>query len=679
MSSPATVTVEDEQVVDPKVKPVVLGGTAVFIVLVAGWCLVAPKTAEKQLGDLTAWMGDWFGWFYILLATATLVFVAYIALRHSKVRMGADSDRPEYSTFSWACMLFAAGIGTDLMFFAVAEPATQYLNPPTGKGGTVESAREATVWTLFHYGITGWGMYTLMGLALGYFAHRKGLPLAVRSALYPLFGKRIKGGIGNAVDIATVLGTIFGVATSLGIGVVMLNVGLDVLFGAPQGLPVQIGLVVLAVVMATISATSGVDKGIRILSQLNVILALLLAGWVLVFGDTSFLLRAAVMNVGDFVSMFPGMTMDTMAYDYPADWMNGWTLFFWAWWIAWASFVGMFLARISKGRTIGQFVTGTLTIPFLYIVMWVTMFGNSAIERIRGGDAAFGESAVNAPETGFFDLLQQYPAATFIIGLATFVGLLFYVTSADSGALVMANLSSTLPDPETDAKPWVRILWAAATGLLTVAMLVVGGIKALQSATVVMGLPFAVVMVLVMIGLHRALEGERRQSDALRASLRSSIVSAPPAPTQGSWRNRLARQFGTVSLRTLETRMTSVVEPALEEVAAELRNSGVDAVVETNADPSRHVARTVTLTVHAQGPGFDDFHYLTHIRRVKVASYGSRMVEADDTSCQLEVVVPGGGTYEIDTYTKEQIAHDVLDHYQWWVGSVDAVATEAAR
>ena len=243
----------------------------------------------------------------------------------------------------------------------------------------------------------------------------------------------------------------------------------------------------------------------------------------------------------------------------------------------------------------------------------------------------------------------------------------------------MANLSSTLPDPETDAKPWVRILWAAATGLLTVAMLVVGGIKALQSATVVMGLPFAVVMVLVMIGLHRALEGERRQSDALRASLRSSIVSAPPAPTQGSWRNRLARQFGTVSLRTLETRMTSVVEPALEEVAAELRNSGVDAVVETNADPSRHVARTVTLTVHAQGPGFDDFHYLTHIRRVKVASYGSRMVEADDTSCQLEVVVPGGGTYEIDTYTKEQIAHDVLDHYQWWVGSVDAVATEAAR
>lgn len=339
----------------------------------------------------------------------------------------------------------------------------------------------------------------------------------------------------------------------------------------------------------------------------------------------------------------------------------------------------MFLARISKGRTIGQFVTGTLTIPFLYIVMWVTMFGNSAIERIRGGDAAFGESAVNAPETGFFDLLQQYPAATFIIGLATFVGLLFYVTSADSGALVMANLSSTLPDPETDAKPWVRILWAAATGLLTVAMLVVGGIKALQSATVVMGLPFAVVMVLVMIGLHRALEGERRQSDALRASLRSSIVSAPPAPTQGSWRNRLARQFGTVSLRTLETRMTSVVEPALEEVAAELRNSGVDAVVGRNADPSRHVARTVTLTVHAQGPGFDDFHYLTHIRRVKVASYGSRMVEADDTSCQLEVVVPGGGTYEIDTYTKEQIAHDVLDHYQWWVGSVDAVATEAAR
>ena len=240
---------------EARIKPVVLWTTAVFIAVVAGWALIDPKGAESQLGTVVEWMGGWFGWFYIALATIVLFFVVYLALRFGRIRLGHDHDRPEYSTFAWASMLFAAGIGTDLMFFAVAEPASQYLAPPQGKGETLDAAREGTVWTLFHYGITGWGMYALMGIALGYFAHRKGLPLAVRSALYPLFGKRINGGIGNAVDIATVLGTIFGVATSLGIGVVMLNVGLDLLFGIDQGVPAQIGLVVVAVVTATISAT----------------------------------------------------------------------------------------------------------------------------------------------------------------------------------------------------------------------------------------------------------------------------------------------------------------------------------------------------------------------------------------------------------------------------------------
>ena len=661
----------------PRIKPTVLWGTFAFIAAVAGWCLLSPKTAESHLGKIVTWMGSWFGWFYILLATAVLVFVAYVALRHSKIRLGHDTDRPEYSTFAWASMLFAAGIGTDLMFFAVAEPASQYLAPPQGKAQTVEAAREATVWTMFHYGITGWGMYTLMGLALGYFAHRRGLPLAVRSALYPLIGRRIKGGMGHAVDIATVLGTIFGVATALGIGVVMLNVGLDILFGINQGLPAQIGLVALAVILATISATSGVDKGIRILSQLNVILALLLAGWVLVFGNTQFLLRAAVMNVGDFISMFPGMTMDTMAYNYPADWMNLWTLFFWAWWIAWASFVGMFLARISKGRTIGQFVVGTLTIPFLYIVMWISMFGNSAIERIRGGDKTFGDHAMNTPETGFFELLQGYPGATFLIGLSTFVGLLFYVTSADSGALVMANLTSDLPDAESDAKPWVRILWAAATGVLTVAMLMVGGITALQYATVIMGLPFAIVMVLVMFGLNKALEEERTQAHALQARVRSAILSSPGNAT-GSWRTRLARQFGSVTPRAARARLESTMIPALEEVAAELRGQGIDAQLTDKIEPHRHVSRAVTLSVPAvEKDLFDDFEYTAQIRTIKAASYGARMVEADDVSCRLEVVVPGGGAYDVLEYSREQIAHDVLDHYQWWAGSHETVLAES--
>lgn len=676
------------QVTSPKIKPVVLGVTGVFIALVAGWALFFTESAEATLGLLVGWIGNWFGWFYILLATVILVFVVVLALRYSKIRLGKDTDRPEYSTFAWASMLFAAGIGTDVMFFAVAEPASQYLAPPVTEPGTVDAAREGTVWTLFHYGITGWGMYTLMGIALGYFAHRKGLPLAVRSALYPLFGKRIKGGIGNAVDIATVLGTIFGVATSLGIGVVMLNVGLDLLFGIEQGIPAQIGLVVVAVVVAIVSATSGVDKGIRILSQLNVVLALVLAGWVLVFGDTAFLLRAATMNVGDFVSMFPGMTLDTMAFDHPDEWMNLWTLFFWAWWVAWASFVGMFLARISKGRTLGQFVIGTLTIPFIYILMWVTMFGNTAIERIRSGDIAFAEAAVETPESGFYMLLQQFPGAFFLVGLATFVGLLFYVTSADSGALVMANLTSSLPDAETDAKPWVRILWAAATGVLTIAMLVVGGITALQYATVVMGLPFAIVMILVAIGLLRALEGERKQTNAMMDSLRSQVVGAGSMVGSGvaggagsavNWRNRLRRQFGSVSMRSTQERMTEVVIPALEEVAAELRAQGVDAQINREDDVSKNIKHSVSLTVLGTHDMLENFDYTAQIRQIKAATYGTRMREADDVSSQLEVKVPGGGTYDILDYSRERIAHDVLDHYTWWLNSNVAVTEDTGR
>ena len=310
---------------EPRPKWLVFAVAAVFTVVVSGWALFAPANAEGVLGAAVEVIGDWVGWAYIALATVVLAFVIYLAIRFGRVRLGQDTDRPEFSTFAWASMLFAAGIGTDVMFFAVAEPATQFLSPPSGEPGTVQAAREAVVWPLFHYGVTGWGMYALMGIALGYFAHRRGLPLAVRSALYPLVGRRIHGAVGHAADIATVLGTIFGVATSLGIGVVMLNVGLGILFGFEQGVPVKVGLVVLAVAMATISATTGVDKGIRILSQLNVALALVLAGWVLVTGHTTYLLRAAVMNVGDFVSMFPGLTLNTMAYDYDALWMNSWT------------------------------------------------------------------------------------------------------------------------------------------------------------------------------------------------------------------------------------------------------------------------------------------------------------------------------------------------------------------
>ncbi|MBJ7357801.1 choline BCCT transporter BetT [Nocardioides sp.] len=638
----------------PPVRKPVFYPALLGVVAMAIWAIVAPDQAEEVLGETVVRVVEWFGWFYILLTTAVLVFVLYLAFsRHGSTRLGPDDSTPQFSTFAWSSMLFAAGISTDVMFYAVAEPVSQYMVPPTGDPETVEAAREATVWTLFHYGISGWGLYALMGMALGYFTYRMNLPLAVRSALYPIVGRRVDGGIGHAVDTAAVLGTIFGVATSLGIGVVFLNEGLNVLFGVPVGLGAQIGLAVLAVVMAAVSATTGVDKGIRFLSQLNVTLALCLAAFVLLTGRTGFILNAVVMNVGDYAQTFPGKTMETFAYDGATEWMSLWTLFFWAWWITWASFVGMFLARISRGRTLRQFVAGTMIIPFTYILMWVSIFGNAALDRIRGGDASFADTALSSPESGFYALLEDYPLSGVVIAVAVFVGLLFYVTSADSGALVMGNLSSELRSAQDDAAPWLRIVWASATGLLAIAVLAVGGIYALQYATVIFGLPFAVVIVLVMVSLLKALRAEGRHR-----------VAAPPllpVPTETSWKARLARAVNFVDVDTAAAYLHSVVRPALTEVAHELDERGVPAQV-THAGGDDDSPPSVELRTLE---GDDPFVYRVQVHESPVPTYGGRMIGDRDRYARLEVHTVGGGQeYDVMGYSTTQVIHDCLDHYE---------------
>ncbi|WP_214401102.1 choline BCCT transporter BetT [Pseudonocardia lacus] len=649
-----------------RIKPVVFYGSAAITLAVAIWAIATPTAASDAIGALVGWTSEWFGWFYILLSTVILVFVILVgASRMGRTRLGPEHSRPEFSTFAWASMLFAAGIGTDLMFFAVVEPVTQYLTPPRGEGGTLQAAEEATVWTLFHYGISGWGMYALMGMALAYFAYRRNLPLAIRSALYPIFGKRIHGGLGTAVDLAAVLGTIFGVAASLGIGVVLLNYGLDFLFGIPEGTAAQIGLVAIAVIMATVSAVSGVDRGIKLLSQLNVLLAIGLALYLLVAGDTVFLLNGLVQNVGDFLSTFPGLTLQTFAYDRPVDWLNAWTLFFWAWWIAWASFVGLFLARISRGRTIRQFVVGTLIIPFTYIVMWISIFGNSAIDVIRDGNTEFGQATVDNPAQGFYQLLAQYPAVSFVAGVATFTGLLFYVTSADSAALVMANLSSHLPTPQSDGAPWLRIFWAVATGLLTVGMLIVGGVPALQNATIIMGLPFAFVLVLVMYGLFKALRLESLHAESQRYGLRSSISgrSAGDGHRPGSpgWRLRLDRAMSFPDRERAAEFLDEVALPAVREVAEHLQERGIEARAGEDHDETGGKVVELTADLGEEHP----FRYRIQPREVPIPVYSPAFPKGGDTYCRLEVHLrEGGQDYDVMGYSYGQLTDDILDQYE---------------
>ena len=644
-----------------RINPVVFYTSAGLILTFSLVTIFYSELAASWLVTAVNWVTSTFGWYYMLAATLYIVFVVYMACsRYGAIKLGPEQSKPEFSLLSWSAMLFAAGIGIDLMFFSVAEPVTQYMQPPEGAGQTMEAARQAMVWTLFHYGLTGWSMYALMGIALGYFSYRYNLPLTIRSALYPIFGKRINGLIGHTVDIAAVIGTIFGIATTLGIGVVQLNYGLNVLFDIPEGFSAQAALIVLSVIIATISVTSGVDKGIRILSELNVALALGLILFVLFMGKTDFLLNALVLNVGDYINRFMGMTLNTFAFDQPREWMNSWTLFFWAWWVAWSPFVGLFLARISRGRTIREFVLGTLIIPFTFTLLWLSVFGNAALYEIIHGDAGFAQEVMAHAERGFYSLLAQYPAFKFSASVATITGMLFYVTSADSGSLVLGNFTSKLKDINSDAPNWLRIFWSVAIGVLTMGMLMTNGISALQNATVIMGLPFSFVIFFIMAGLYKSLKVE----DHRRAS--ASRDTAPYIPASNdrlSWKKRLSRLMNYPGTRYTQQMMENVLFPAMQDVAKELELRGgrvsLERVEPEEGQPLGHLDLRVLLGEE------QDFVYQIWPQQYSVPGFTYRARSGKSHYFRLETfLLEGSQGNDLMDYNKEQVIIDILDQYE---------------
>ncbi|EOY8495148.1 choline transporter [Providencia stuartii] len=644
-----------------KLNSVVFFTSAGLILAFSFFTILMTETANQWIVATLGWVSKTFGWYYLLAATLYIVFVIFVATsRFGNIKLGPEQSKPEFSVLSWSAMLFAAGIGIDLMFFSVAEPVTQYMLPPTGEGETLEAARQSMVWTLFHYGLTGWSMYALMGIALGYFSYRYNLPLTIRSALYPIFGKRIYGPIGHTVDVAAVIGTIFGIATTLGIGVVQLNYGLKVLFDLPQGLGVQGGLILLSVIMAVISATSGVNKGIRILSGLNVLLALGLILFILFVGDTEFLLNALVLNVGDYINRFMGMTLNSFAFDRPTDWMNSWTLFFWAWWVAWSPFVGLFLARISRGRTIRQFVIGTLIIPFVFTLLWLSIFGNSALYEIIHGNKELAETVLAAPEKGFYSLLELYPGFGLTASVATITGLLFYVTSADSGSLVLGNFTSNLSDINNDAPNWLRIFWSVAIGLLTLGMLMTDGVAALQNTTVIMGLPFSFVIFFIMAGLYKSLKVE----DFRRVS---SLTTNAPAPLYGNgklnWKQRLGRVMNFPGTTYTQRMLDLVCTPAMQEVAKELSLRGAN--VEFNILPPAEDERLNHLELVVDLGEEQNFIYQIWPQRYSVPAFTYRARSGKSHYYRLETFLwEGTQSNDLMDYTKEQVISDILDQYE---------------
>ncbi len=614
--------------------------------------LVFQETATQFFGNLQSTIVDYGSWFYVLVVAIILLLAVYLGLsRYSGIKLGPDHASPDYSYLSWLSMLFAAGMGIGLMFYGVAEPLMHYLSPPTAENGTIEAAQEAMKITFFHWGLHAWAIYAVVALTLAYFSFRHDLPLTLRSALYPLIGDKIYGWRGHLVDIFAVIGTLFGVATSLGVGVLQINAGLNYLFGLEQTTFIQFGLIIGITLIAILSVVSGLDKGIKRLSQLNMILAVGLLGLILILGPTVFLLKALMQNTGAYLSDIVRNTFNLFAYQ-KTDWMGGWTIFYWGWWLAWAPFVGVFIARISRGRTIREFILGVMLVPTMFTLIWMTIFGNSAIDMVLNqGNEALGNLANDNTPVALFLFLEQFPWSSLLSFVAVLMIVVFFVTSCDSGAMVIDMLCS---HGNNNTPLWQRIYWAASVGVIAAVLLLSDGLGALQTMTIASALPFAIVFLFSMLGLVRALRIEAYKRDSLL------YTPSPMQTTENAdgWRERLKNIVDFPNKQRVNQYISDVALSAFKNVQEELAKSGIVAeVVRTEED--------ISITV-AQG---DDqaFSYAIepkrHVQPDFAADHGDEDSH-DHVYYRAEVhLSEGGQDYCVMGWSKLALINDVVDQY----------------
>ncbi|QBI20953.1 BCCT family transporter [Egibacter rhizosphaerae] len=498
-------------------KPVFFTAAGLAIALVI-WGAIWPEAAFEVLNEnILAGVTDNFGWLFIAAVAVFLVFCIYLVISpYGKIRLGPDDSRPDYSYATWFAMLFSAGMGIGLLFYGVAEPVWHYVSDTFAEPESEQAAEQAMLWTYHHWGLGPWAVYAVLGLSLAYFGFRHKLPLTVRAALYPLIGDRIYGPIGNIVDILAVLGTLVGVAVSLGLGAMQVNAGLEFVFGVQVDITIQLIIIAVITAAAVASVVTGLDKGIRILSQTNLVLAGALLLFVALVGPTILILTAYFDNLGNYVQNFVQVLTASGAYEtvdaeyaLPA-FLSDWTLFYWAWWISWAPFVGMFIARISRGRTIRQFILGVLLVPTLVSFLWFTVMGNTSLDLMdRGVVDIFGAMEEGGDEVAMFAMLDAFPLSLLTAIVAMLVVIFFFVTSSDSGSFVIDILTSGgNPDPPVPT----RIFWAVSEGLVAAVLLWAGGefaLDALQAGAVATGLPFTIVLLVVVVGLIKGLRTER--------------------------------------------------------------------------------------------------------------------------------------------------------------------------
>jgi len=484
------------------------GVAALFVILAVPF----DKQVADSFGTLTGWVARNLGWFYILSVSSLLIFLLGLAVsRYGSIRLGADDSRPDYSNLTWFTMLFAAGIGTILMFWGVAEPVSHFASPPFDGVGprTEQAATDAMTISLYHFGLHTWTIFAMPGLAIGYFAYRHNLPMRISSLFYPILGERAFGPWGWTIDVIAVLGTLFGVATSLGLGTLQLNSGLNYLFGIPTNGFVQVLLITVIASIAAVSVALGLDNGVRRLSQLNIILAMLLILFVAVVGPTIFIAEGMVQSVGDYFDALPWLAFWTETFK-ETDWQRQWTLFYWAWTISWAPYVGIFIARISRGRTIREFIAGVLFAPSAFTLVWFGVFGLSAIQVESAGQIALAEQVQQDPSVAIFAFLEAFPLAEVASALSVVIIIIFFTTSSDSASLVIDMLTRREDQPSQVRQ---RIFWAAAQGVVAATLLLAGGLDALQNVITSLGLPFCLLLLFMAVSLFRALRADYRGYD----------------------------------------------------------------------------------------------------------------------------------------------------------------------
>ncbi|MFB6275424.1 MAG: BCCT family transporter [Halothece sp.] len=499
--------------------PVVAPVSGIIVILFIALTLANKQQASKVFNATLTTIADYGGWFYILVANIFLGLILYFAFsKFGRIRLGGQDAKPEFSTFAWFAMLLSAGMGIGLMFWSVGEPMSHFTNPPAIFGsepGTPKAGETAMTVTFFHWGLHPWGLYALVGLGLAFFTFNRGLPLTMRSLFYPLLGERIYEWPGHIIDILAVVADLFGLATSLGLGVSQVAAGLSFLIPAfPSTVVAEVGLIAVITGFATLSVMVGLDGGVRRLSEWNLYLAAIFMLFIIILGPTLFILDSFVQNLGNYIASFPLLSFWTESFGEGPEngsWQNAWTVFYWGWWISWSPFVGMFIARVSKGRTIREFVIGVLIVPSLLSFLWLSAMGGTALSLQLSNTADIAGAVQENVATAMFVMLENLPltvlSSLVAIGLVT----IFFVTSSDSGSLVVDNLTS---GGKLDSPVAQRVFWATMEGVVAAVLLIGGGLSALQTAAITTGLPFAFVLLIMAYSLNQGLNRELNELEA---------------------------------------------------------------------------------------------------------------------------------------------------------------------